>query len=703
MNLGTQYYRPPFPVDSYWEDDLIKMADSGLNTVQLWVLWAWVESTPGSFVFDDYDKLVQTADKNGLNVVLSTIGEIQPYWIHREVPGSEMITNMGHKVVSSNRGECHFGLTPGGCTDHPGVWERMSAFIEAVGKQYASAPNLVGWDAWNELRWDVQADGLVCYCDHTVTAFRKWLEQKHGSLDGLNKAWNRRYSCWEDVVPGKTFNRPYTEMMAFAHFLTMRSCKHSADRYKILKGVDPNHPVTVHGGQPSPEQAAGPESTALNRGNDWYHAENCDGVGCSSFPVWQGIDDAGFGVRVEFVHSASRGKEVWLSELQGGRSAIGFNVYDPVPALRQQRWIWNGIACGADTILHWCWRDEVFGRESAGFGITGRDGLADERVEALRHTGSVLKKHMREIDAYDPDRPEVGVLFSPQTYYVHWAQDGGGWKAKDALNACCRGLTRSSIPYLVVEEEHLDELEGLKVLFMPRILALSSEAEQKLETFAENGGTIVCESETGAFSDAGIYRYPEERFIYRSAGLLEVGRRSIEKDVLTADLPNGKTELCTEQWLTPVSGADNTYAAHGDGALVCEARAGKGRIIYTGTYPANGYGYNGGDGSGYETFLKWCCDSSGATPPVRVQEPSLTKDSFIYTRFGTTTDDRRVLFVFFQEGTEKTVLEMDKHFSSTPGFTDIISGEKHTASESDESMKLELPCPEWKFAVLIED
>ena len=33
-------------------------------------------------------------------------------------PGSEMVDHLGRTVVSSLRGECHFGLTPGGCTDH---------------------------------------------------------------------------------------------------------------------------------------------------------------------------------------------------------------------------------------------------------------------------------------------------------------------------------------------------------------------------------------------------------------------------------------------------------------------------------------------------------------------------------------------------------------------------------------------------------
>ena len=62
IGFGTQYYRPPFPETRFWRDDLARMRDAGLNTVQLWILWGWVEPEPGTFRFEDYDTLVNAAD-----------------------------------------------------------------------------------------------------------------------------------------------------------------------------------------------------------------------------------------------------------------------------------------------------------------------------------------------------------------------------------------------------------------------------------------------------------------------------------------------------------------------------------------------------------------------------------------------------------------------------------------------------------------
>jgi len=724
IHLGAQYYRPPFPVEKYWADDLRRMKDAGLNTIQLWVLWSWVESRPGVFNFDDYDRLMELAGRNGLAVVLSTIAEIQPLWIHREVPGSEMITNLGHKVVSCSRGECHFGLTPGGCTDHPEVWRRMAAFLAKVAERYRSAPNLFGWDAWNELRWNVHADGLVCYCPHTLAAFRKWLDGKYGGLDGLNKAWQRRYGNWEEVMPGKLAGLPFTENMAFAHFLTMRACEHGRQRYAVIKGLDPEHPVTLHGGAPSAQFSGGAQEHALNRGNDWFFADALDGVGTSSFPKWSGIDDADFGIRVEFVKSAARGKRVWLSELQGGRAAQGFGKHKPVDALSQQRWVWNGLACGADTILFWCWRDEVFCCEAGGFGLIGQDGLADERLAAMRLTGRALARHAELLAAYMPARAEVGVLFSPQTYYHHWATESRAKRAYESLLGYARALVRRSIPYTVVEEEHLDALEGLKILFLPCITAVSPALEAALEKFVRSGGTLVCESECGAFTPEGFYRYPEDRFTARLAARAEVGRRALAGDTVTVTLGGARLELDVTQWLTPWgSGPGQSLASGKDGDLVVDVPVGKGRLILCGTYFGEEYFRRQHSGkpeertrcADFERFVELLSRASGWVPELEILEPlpapahhpegspdRALDDAFLYVKSGT-AGGRRVLFVFFQEGQTSARLRARSGFFKSGRLVELITGGAVAAVlESDGAWTIELAVPDWRFAALAE-
>ncbi len=670
--IGSQYYRPPFPEERYWVEDLHLIKASGLDAVQLWVVWAWVEPKPGEFRFEDYDRLVAIAGEQGLRVVLSTIAEVHPLWIHEVVPGSEMVTNTGARVVSSGRVECHFGLSPGGCWDHPEVWARMRSFLERTVERYRGCGHLHGWDVWNELRWNVQADGLVCWCAHTLAAFRRWLDERYGGLDGLNRAWLRRYASWEQVHPGKLPSRPYTEMMAFQHFLTVRANRHAAARYQVVKALDPARPVTVHGARPSPLHPGTLEmfDTALNRGNDWSMAETADAVGFSSFPKWYRQDEANFAARVGYGRSAAgRRTRLWLSELQGGRGNKAFDLSDAVDAASQQRWLWTGVAGGADTILFWCWRDEVFGQESSGYGIAGSDGLAEERLAGFRGTAAALAACGDALEGYRPDPGEVGVLFSPQSYYLYWSQEGTPARAMDGLEGTCRALVRESIPYTVIEEEHLDDLEGIRVLFCPRAVVMSEETERRLEEFVRRGGVLVGESELGAFTPAGFYRCPEDRMAARLAGVVELGRRSLDGARIEVEAGAERFALECEQWLTPMRGGEALATAQ-CGPVVVSAAAGEGRLILCGSYLGGPYLRSGG--RDFERFVAWICDSR-APRPFRAVDPQPGPEGFVHI-VGGGGPRGRVAFVFPPRGAASAELWFREGFWKGRELRDAASG-----------------------------
>lgn len=706
INLGPQYYRPPFPVAKYWEDDVRRIKDSGFNCLQLWVMWSWVEARPGRFDFADYDRIIDFAENSGLNVVLSTIAEVHPYWIHRIVPNCELVTNLGHRVISEHRKECHNGLTPGGCFDHPEVWKRMAGFIHETAIHYQNRKNIAGWDAWNELRWNVQADGPVCYCEHTLKQYREWLEEKFGSLGRLNKDWIRRYDSWEDVLPGKTTFSPYTSSMSFAHFLTWRSSKHAEDRYRIIKDVYPHKDVTAHG--PSPCMTVvgeGQLNQALNRGNDWSIADKLDGIGCSNFPTWWKMSSADYSLTMEMIHSAARGKKFWVSELQGGRSNIGFEVSDSVRAVDQQRWVWNSIACGADTVLFWCWRDEVFGCESNGFGFIGNDGLADERIAAMQHTGKLLKQYSGLFESYKPAGSEVAIMFSPQTYYLYWAQEAEARKPLNSIRGFCLALIQNSVPFRIVEEEHLEELEGVKILFLPRVTVLDDGTIEKLKKFVMDGGTLYCEAETGAWDSKGIYRYPEERFPGIFSGVQEIGRRQVPKDpAFSAKFAKETYKLKASHMLSPwnaTKGETLAELAGEDGALLSLVKLGKGKLILCGTYLGDEY-----EKQCYPDFenlvLKFIEEAGAGTGDIKIAAQAKNDfNSYVYTRYGK-AGGKNIAFVFFPSGCDAATLNFTGRIFSGNKVKDIFSGKEMVLETSGGTRRLKLEAGKSRIVILTE-
>ena len=699
MNLGVQYYRAPFPEDNYWETDFKRIKDCGLNTVQLWILWAWVEPKPGRFDFSDYDRLVELAAQNDLKLILSTIGAIHPYWIFKEVGGGEMVDHMGQKVVSSNRVECHFGLTPGGCTDHPGVWERMAAFLAACATRYKDAEHVVGWDAWNELRWNVQSDGFVCFCEHTLERYRTWLSEKYEGLDGLNVAWKRRYGSWDEVLPGKLPMRPFTDMMAFNHFLTWRSDQLAIKRAGVIKAIVGDTPVTVHGGMPSPLHTGRMKAFehALDRGNDWNMADAIDGVGCSSFPAWEREDDMDFAARIEFIRSAARGKAMWLSELQGGRACTNLHVTADFGPAQQQRWIYNGIACGAKTILFWCWRDEVFGKEASGFGLSGNDPHSADRLEAMKITGRFIQEQEGLIADYVPDSSSVGVLFSPQSYYLDFAQSGSAAVASNSLRGICRALVRNRINYVVVEETHLEQLDELKVLFMPHVLATDPRTEEKLAEWVRRGGTLVTEAECGAFDSRGFYRYPSDRFLARMAGVEEVGRRhpadaslEVKRDAIDLKLPSAGFH-------SPWRKGGKAWAKGPDGDLITEIAVGDGRLVLCGAFLCRRYFEE--NTPDYERFIHLLVEIAGARPSVSLEGEAAEAPSGVHLRSGMSAGER-IIFALLPEGIESAELRFPASYFGSDRIEDLLGKRECEVRETGEDLICTVRPLHWGVAVL---
>ncbi len=646
MFIGTQYYRPPFPEKKFWNDDFKLIRDTGLNVVQLWACWAWIEPTHGVFKFDDYDELINIADKNNLKVVISTIAEIHPFWIHRIVPDSYMINNMGGKVVSSLRAECNVGLTPGGCFDNPKVLDLMGRFLRTIAERYSNTTNLLAWDCWNENRWHVQADGYVCYCQYTLEKFRNWLKDKYGDLDGLCTAWKRRYDSWDDVLPGKLSGRPYTEMIEFQKFLTWRAGRHMRFRYEQIKPFNKNRIISAHCATPSTMSRGWGNEQTLSRGNDWDHADQLDGYGCSHFPVWGNMDLEVVGTRLESVRSAVGNKIFWVSELQGGAACHGFTALKPVLSENQQSWIWTGISRGAKGIIFWCWRDEVFGGESSGFGIIGHDGYAKQRLAAMNETCKFLDSHKKLVDDYVPDAPKIGIVFEPDTFYLDWAEHGKSDNSCLSLLGYLTTLEKLRIPYRVIETNHFKINSSIKLLIFPWPLVINDKIEQQIVDFVNSGGTVVVEGEPGAFTSIGFYNYPGsvDRGLMTKLGLKNIGRRINKLKNLTIKFSSKESfKLIPSEWFTPIKTSDGKVLAAGKEKdnIVVEKPFGKGKVFAIGMFL--GKKYYEKPYPEFEKFVQKIADLSTALPDIKVVTKA--KNNSIYWRTGMSGKDRMLFIV----------------------------------------------------------
>ena len=672
MFLSTQYYRPPFPEGKHWKDDFARMRDAGLDAAQLWAVWGWIEPEEGVFRFEDYDELVSRAGDVGLKIIITVMPELQPFWIHRAEPDAYMVDHLGNKAISGPRIECNSGITPGVCFDHPSVLDRMANFLRAVGTRYGQAPNLLGWDAWSENRWALHSDGYVCFCSETLSSFRKWLAAEYGDLDGLNLAWKRRYTDWEDVRPGKVPGRTYTEQLEFMRFLSWRSSEHTRFRAEILREADGHHIISSHCGINSTAFTPLVDEQCMMRGNDWDHAEHLDSYGLSIFSFWEeGFSEDSLSFRVESVRSAAGDKTLWLSEYQGGAISNNFEAHVSVEASKQQCTLWNIFSRGAKGANFWCWRDEVFGPETCGYGFIGGDGCSEDRVRHLARTAAIIRENNEVLDAYRPDPAEVGVWFDPMNYCLDWAQNGmQSWYATSSVEACGMALERLGIPYDVVEAAHSSALSRLKILFMPWSLIVRAEAKQELLKFVKRGGTLVCEAETDSFTRQGFFRYPEERDFATSLGLLSEGWR-VPCGNLSCNVADEKLELICRALITPLIAANGEVLASGpQGApLVVRNRVGDGQVIAVGAFP--GLEYAKSFYPDYECFVGGLVRCAGVVPKVNITSSSGQNPHWRTGLAGST----RLLFISNCREAGHVRVELPVDYIGDSGITDITRDE----------------------------
>jgi beta-galactosidase len=705
MLLAAQYYRPPFPNKRYWEEDLDGMKAAGLNALQLWACWGWIEPEPGKFVFDDYDALMEGARRRGLKVVISTLSEITPFWTPRLYPDATMIGQQNQPIRSTLRQECNVGLTPGGCTDHAGLREAMCRFLREIAARYQGADNLVGWDCWNELRWMVNADAYVCFCPNTLAAYRAFLGRRYGDLEGLNRAWQRRYVSWEDVYPpkapgGEGYAIPlYTDTFAWAEFLTWRAAETCRWRYQALRAGDPQHPILAHCAAPTPMPRGRGYEPPTARGNDWFNADQLEGYGSSHFPNWGGSEfsDEDIGIRIECVRSAAGGKVHWLSELQGGQSNIGLTFGSPVTGAQQQRWVWNGYARGAKAIIFWCWRDEVFSAESSGFGIIGHDGHTEERLKYMRRTSDILSKYGALLEAYQPDPAPVGLLFTPQTPVVDWSVYGQTTKLGAAFMRYARALEQLGIPYEVIESRHLDGLDRVKLLIMPAAVTVSPEEERRLLDYVAAGGKIFFESWTQAWNEEGVFAYTgKDRPFVNALGLREKYRRHVGESggwsgKWNMGVPTG--------WaMTPWEyGKGTVLAVDGEGEpLLVEVPYGAGRAYALGTWAA----FSEEGGPDLANFVAALCREADVLPDILVDVHD--DEVKIIWRAGA-AEGHRFLFLMnaVPNKTRRVMVSLPAGQQVSERWLELWSGKAVAMRKAGARLECEIELPAGEIAILL--
>ena len=125
-----------------------------MNLFRHWFLWSAIETSPGTFNWDEYDRQLELAANNGLKTIIAEMITASPEWAYRKFADARYERRDGTtRVESSMSASCVTGGFPGLCLDHAAYKEAAGNFLTQLATRYREHPGLGGYDIWNECNY----------------------------------------------------------------------------------------------------------------------------------------------------------------------------------------------------------------------------------------------------------------------------------------------------------------------------------------------------------------------------------------------------------------------------------------------------------------------------------------------------------------------------------------------------------------------
>ncbi|MEO3752851.1 beta-galactosidase [Streptomyces sp. B6B3] len=241
LAFGGDYNPEQWP-EEVWREDVALMREAGVTMVSVGIFsWARLEPREGSLDFGWLDRLLDLLHAGGIRVDLGTPTVVPPAWFYRAHPEALPVSREGVTYEFGSRGAI--------CHSSPAYQEAAARITRALAERYGDHPALAMWHVHNEYGVPV----LECYCATSAAHFRRWLAERHGTLEALNDAWGttfwgQAYGDWEEIQPPRatpTVANP-AQRLDFARFASDSALANFRRERDLLRELSPGVPVTTN-------------------------------------------------------------------------------------------------------------------------------------------------------------------------------------------------------------------------------------------------------------------------------------------------------------------------------------------------------------------------------------------------------------------------------------------------------------------------
>ena len=510
---GAQFYRPPNPPADQRMKDLENIKKLGYNFIKIFAEWNWINHHEGVYEFDELIEIIKKSRELDINIVINARLEQAPYWAAEKYPDSRYVNARGRKIELQARSNTPTGGWPGLCFDHQGVKEDAEIFMIQIAKELGNYDNVKIIDCWNEPHIAPYensdsvtiGDFLFCYCPHTVTKYREWLEQRYSTIENINNKWYRRYRNFTDINPPRRL-MDYVDMMEWRKFMTWSMSDKMTWRYRTFRNnLPPDTVIMSHPGGHGITNGYG-----LLGCDDYELSKDLDLFGLTLNRRFNAFD---FCCELDIVKSSSRNKKCLNLELLGGQYVKNATQNPPSGLSRSQipkrnnyrLWNFADVAFGMKGIMYWQYRGEMLGEEAPGFGLVKRDGSFTERSDETSRICRFLNTYPELFNNFASTKNKTAIVILRDSYYFNFAAEGNETYSSRSAKGVYRFLLKNNVgPDFLVEEMLEDQIFDYELIYLVMPFVIDSKTADILKKYVENGGIIFSDCALGIFNRYGV-------------------------------------------------------------------------------------------------------------------------------------------------------------------------------------------------------
>ena len=478
-------YNPDQWPEEVWDDDVRLMKKAGVNLVSVGIFsWAKIETSEGVYDFDWLDRIINKLGEAGIAVDLASATASPPMWLTQAHP---------EVLWKDYRGDvCQPGARQHWRPTSPVFREYALKLCRAMAEHYKGNPYVVAWHVSNEYGCHNRFD----YSEDAERAFRKWCEERYGTIDAVNDAWGtafwaQRMNDFSEIVPPRfigdgNFMNP-GKLLDFKRFSSDALKAFYIAERDTLAEITPDLPLTTN-------FMVSASGSVLDY-DDW--GDEVDFVSNDHYfiPGEAHLDELAFSASL--VDGIAR-KDPWFL-MEHSTSAVNWREInyrkEPGQLVRDSL---AHVAMGADAVCYFQWRQSKAGAEKFHSAMVPHAGEDSAVFRDVCELGADLNKLSDEgILGSRLAKSRVAVVFDYEsewatehtatpTQHVHHVDEPLAWFRALAD----QGVTADVVPVRGAWDDY-------EMVVLPSVYLLSEETTRRVRDYVVGGGRLVVTYYTG--------------------------------------------------------------------------------------------------------------------------------------------------------------------------------------------------------------